>query len=284
MYQNSSDMGYRGRRIVELLEDLAPNTIDTFRQIHRDNYDRSAEKIVPLFADLDFGDDNYNNARDWLTEWDYQMDARSGQAALYGIFWDNFERNIFDDQIADFIEDYGIRFHPFVIVSLTSDPNNDWWDNAQTEDIETMDDILIQSLQNAYDEAVERMGADRVEWRWGTIHLAEFVNNPLGLSGIEQLEDIVNRHTSIGGSHVTVNAARSNENYIAESGVSERVIYDVSDWDNSLSIQTTGQSGHPYSQDYDSMIEAWANFQYKPMLWSRDRVQVASINKLILTP
>jgi len=284
MYLNSSDMGYRGRRIAELLEDLAPHSADTFRQIQSDNYDRSAEKIIPLLADLDFADDKYNSARDWLTNWDYQMDVDSGEAALYGIFWDRFTDNIFNDQIGDFIEDYGIRFHPYTLVSLTSDSDNSWWDNTQTDETETMDDILIQSLQGAYDEAVERMGADESDWRWGTIHLAEFESNPLGLSGIEQLEDIVNRYTPVGGSSITVNAASTQENYIVEWGVSERVIYDVSDWDSSLSIQTTGQSGHPYSKDYDSMVEAWSNFQYKPMLWSRERIEAASINKLILTP
>jgi len=284
MYQNSSDMGYRGQRITELLEELAPHTTDTFRDIHSDNYDRSAEKIVPLLANLDFGDEIYNNARDWLIAWDYQMDARSGEAALYGIFWNNLERNIFNDQIADFIDEYNFRFHPYVLVTLTNSPNNDWWDNIQTDEIETMDDILIQSLQNAYDESVELMGEDKSDWRWGTIHLAKFESNPLGLSGIEQLEDIVNRYIGIGGSSVTVNAAPANHSYIAEAGVSERVIYDVSDWDSSLAIQTTGQSGHPYSQDYDSMVKDWSNYQYKPMLWSRERVQEAAVNTLTLTP
>lgn len=283
MYLNSSDMGYRGRRIVELLEELAPHSADTFRQIHSDNYDRSAEKIVPLLADLDFGEDKYNSARDWLVNWDYQMDVDSGEAALFGIFWSHLESNLFDDQIGEFIEDYGIRFHPYTLVSLSNDPSNGWWDDVQTDELETMDDILIQSLQGAYEEAVERMGTDESDWRWGTIHLAEFESNPLGLSRIAQLEDIVNRYTPIGGSRVSVNAAGAQENYIVEAGVSERVIYDVSDWDSSLSIQTTGQSGHPYSPDYDNMIDAWSNYQYKPMLWSRERIEAASVNKLILT-
>jgi penicillin amidase len=106
----------------------------------------------------------------------------------------------------------------------------------------------------------------------------------LGLSGIETLEDIVNRSASIGGCPVCVNAAYTDDDYVAGWGVSERVIYDVSDWDNSLSIHTTGQSGHPYSAQYDSMLSSWSDIEFKPMVWSRDAVEAVSVKQLTLVP
>lgn len=283
-YLNNSDRGYRGRRITELLEELVPHSVDTFQQIHSDNYDHSAEKVLPLLANLDLPDEKYTNARDWLLNWDYQMDVNSGEAALYGIFWSTLVENTLNNQISNYIEENEVRLHPYTIVTLTSDPENTWWDNIETDETETMKDVLAQSLQEAYDKAVELMGDDESDWRWGTIHLAEFESNPLGLSGIEQLEDIVNRYISVGGGPVSINAARADEEYIVEAGVSERVIYDLSDWDNSLSIHTTGQSGHPYSDHYDDMLESWSTVQYKPMLWSRERVEAAYVTQLILNP
>ncbi len=284
MYLNSSAAGYRGRRIVELLEELAPHSVDTFQQIHGDNYDRSAEKLLPLLADLDFDNDRLSVIRDWLLDWDYQMDADSGQAAMYGIFWDVLKDNILNDQIGDFLVEYSVRFPPYVVVRLSENPDHEWWDDVSTDEVETMDDILIQSLDEAYQEAIERLGDDETDWEWGTIHLAEFESNPLGLSDIETLEGIVNRYVPVAGSPVTVNVAHTSEDFIVEWGVSERVIYDTSDWDSSLSIHTTGQSGHPYSPDYDSMTELWGTVGYKPMLWSREAVENASVSKLILTP
>jgi len=282
MYQNSWAMGYRGRRIAELLEDLAPHSADTFQQIHGDNYDRSAEKMLPLLADLDFEDDRLSDIRDWLLAWDYQMNVESGEAAMFAIFWSHLQANIISDQLGDFFE--GQRFPAYTIVTLAEDPENDWWDDVDTDTVETMDDILRQSLAEAYDQAVDLMGEDESDWRWGTIHLGEFESNPLGLSDIETLEDIVNRYVPIGGCPVCVNAAHTGEGFIAEWGVSERVIYDISDWDSSLSIHTTGQSGHPYSEHYDSMLEPWSNIDYKPMLWSREAVESASVSQLTLNP
>ncbi len=284
MYQNTWAAGYRGRRIDALLQDLAPHSADTFQQIHSDNYDRSAAKILPLLTDLEFDDGHLTSIRDWLLNWDYQMSADSGEAAMYGIFWDTLVDNLVNDEIGEFFDENGIRFSPYVVVRLTEDATHEWWDNVETDNVEMMDDILAATLGDAYDRAVELMGGDESDWRWGTIHLAEFESNPLGLSGIETLEDIVNRYIPISGCTVCVNAAHTGDGFIVEWGVSERVIYDVSDWDNNLSIHTTGQSGHPYSAAYDSMLDSWSNFDYRPMLWSRDAVEAASVSQLILNP
>jgi len=282
MYQTSWAEGYRGRRIAELLEDLAPHSADTFQQIHGDNYDRSAEKVLPLLVDLDFGDDKLNDIRDWLLAWDYHMNADSGEAAMFAVFWSHLGENTLIDQTSDFFD--GQRLPVYALVTLTEDPSNAWWDDATTDDVETMDDILIQSLTEAYAHAVELMGEDESEWRWDTIHLGEFESNPLGLSGIDTLEDIVNRYQPMSGCPSCVNAAHTAEGFIAEWGVSERVIYDVSDWDSSLSIHTTGQSGHPYSPHYADMLEPWSDIEYKPMLWSREAVESASVSQLTLIP
>lgn len=284
MYQNSWAQGYRGRQIAVLLEELAPHSADTFQQIHGDNYDRSAELVIPLLADTTFDDDQHTSARDWLLDWDYQMDVNSGQAALFAIFWQSLHENIFSDQIGEFIEDNSITFSAYTIVTLTDDPSNIWWDDVNTNEVETMDDILKVSLQEGYDNAVELLGDDEAEWRWGTLHIAEFNSNPLGLSGIEQLENIVNRSIPVSGGPISVNAARGQGDFIVASGVSERVIYDLADWDSSLSVHTTGQSGHPYSPHYDDMLELWSNIQYKPMLWTREKVEEASVSKLTLKP
>jgi penicillin G amidase len=65
---------------------------------------------------------------------------------------------------------------------------------------------------------------------------------------------------------------------------SERVIYDLSDWDASLSMHTTGQSGHPASPHYDDMIDPWRMIEYRPMVWTRAAVEAAAVSILILAP
>jgi penicillin amidase len=63
-----------------------------------------------------------------------------------------------------------------------------------------------------------------------------------------------------------------------------RMIVDLGDFSNSVAIHTTGQSGHSYSQHYDDMIGLWCNIKYHPMLWIREQVEAATVDKLILNP
>ena len=46
----------------------------------------------------------------------------------------------------------------------------------------------------------------------------------------------------------------------------------------------TGQSGHPYNAHYDDQIQLWLNGEYHPMLWSREAVETAAAEVLILQP
>jgi len=65
---------------------------------------------------------------------------------------------------------------------------------------------------------------------------------------------------------------------------SMRMIADMSNLNNSLTVHTTGQSGHAYHQHYTDMAEMWANIQYYPMLWDQKDVIPQAEGHLVLTP
>jgi penicillin amidase len=132
------------------------------------------------------------------------------------------------------------------------------------------------------------LGKDRDKWRWGKLHQATFVSNPLGASRIKPVEALVNRGpVPVSGSTETVN----NQIWYASRGnfgvgliPSMRMIIDLGDFDRSLSCNSTGISGHPGSRWYGDQIEPWAKVKYHPMLWSREKVETAAKHKLYLTP
>lgn len=279
--------GYRADRIVNLLEELAPHNSDTFRQIHGDNYDGSAAEIVPFLADLEINDEILRDALDWLLQWDYQFDMDSSHAVLYAHFWARLVQNLYDDQLAGIGQAGGTEW--WATYLLLQDPQNVWWDDVTTEElIETRDDILLRSFEEGYRAAVESLGEDRSAWRWGALHTLTYVSNPLGLSGIPIIENRVNRGpVEVAGTASAVNSTRyslSSGNFTVNTGPSQRAIYDLSDWDNSQTITTNGQSGHPDSEHYDDMIDLWRNIEYHPMLWSRARVEAATVQRLVLMP
>jgi penicillin amidase len=66
--------------------------------------------------------------------------------------------------------------------------------------------------------------------------------------------------------------------------VSYRQIIDLSDFRNSLSMGTTGQSGQPGSRHYDDMVGPWLSVEYHPMLFERPDVLEAAESTLMLRP
>jgi penicillin amidase len=283
------DYGYRAERVVELLKEKAPHTISTFQAIQGDNKLLSAGEILPYLANVKFNDAELAEARDWLLDWNYQCDMNNPQAALYAEFWAKLVNNLFDDQVTEDIVIHGGDREMRAIYLLMSEPDSGWWDDATTKDVvETRDDILVRSFSEAYHDTVAALGKDRTKWKWGDLHKALFVSNPLGLSGIGLIENIVNRGPyAASGSTATVD----NTVWYTDAGdfsvkwvPSMRMIVDLSDFTNSVTINTTGQSGHPYSQHYDDMIDLWRNIKYHPMLWTQDQVEKASVNTLVLKP
>jgi penicillin amidase len=281
--------GYRAQRIVELLKEKAPHTISSFQAIQGDNKLISAEELMPYLANLKFDDAELAQARDWLLGWDCQCSMDSPQAVLYNEFWARLMNNLFSDQVGEDIKIYGDNREMWATFLLLEKPNNAWWDDTTTKDVvESRDDILARSFSEGYANTVAALGKNRNNWRWGDLHTATFVSNPLGLSGIGLIENMVNRGPfATGGSTDTVN----NTVWYAYSGEftvkwvpSMRMIVDLSDLSKSVTVHTTGQSGHPYSQNYDDMIDLWRNIKYYPMLWTREQVEATAVDKLILEP
>jgi len=281
--------GYRAQRIVHMLEDNAPHTIASFQAMLGDNKSISARELMPYLAALQFDDVEMAGARDWLLEWDYRLDRDSPGAALYAQFWARLMDNLFNDQLGDEVRARGDSREMWATFLLMKQPNNVWCDDITTIDVvETRDDILVRSLTEGYAATVAAIGANRNDWRWGNLHTSTFVSAPLGMSGIGPIERMVNRGPfPTGGGAATVN----NTGWDVGSGdltvrylPSMRMIIDLGDLTRSIAIHTTGQSGHPYSEHYDDMIDAWLNMEYYPMLWNREDIETNAIKRLILSP
>ncbi|HVU14718.1 MAG TPA: penicillin acylase family protein [Phototrophicaceae bacterium] len=281
------DYGERAQRVTELLKQDAPNTIATYQTIQGDNKNVDAELIMPYLADLQISSGSVRQARDYLTTWDFQMSKDSGQAALFGEFQARLLQDVFGDQLPSDIQ---VDNHEvWSVVQLLAQPNNPWWDDATTKDqVEARDDILLKALSEAVQATTAALGNNPADWQWGKLHTATFVSNPLGMSGIDLIEKLVNRGpVAVSGSTDTVNATGwdpSSGNFDTQSLPSMRMIVDVSNFDNSVTMDTTGQSGNPGSPHYDDMIDNWRTIQYHPMLWSRTKVEAATVDRLVLNP
>ncbi len=63
-----------------------------------------------------------------------------------------------------------------------------------------------------------------------------------------------------------------------------RQIIDLGDWERSVAVNSTGQSGQVGSRHYADMVELWRTGSYHPMLWERASIKREAEGTLILLP
>jgi penicillin G amidase len=285
------DYGFRARRIVNMIHD-APGKIDKsyIQQMHGDSYDTNAEVYVPILlqADFKFTKPNEAIAFDTFRNWDYQNRIDSIPASVFNAFWRHLLQNTFNDDLPEDNQiDGGSRWNE-VMRKMAENPNDPFWDDKSTGDqVETMSDMMSLSFIEGIAELENLLGTDVTKWKWGDLHTSTFRNSTLGNAGIFLIEDLFNRGPfPTGGGDTIVNATgwSVRDGYETNWLPSMRMIVDFSNLNNSLTVHSTGQSGHAYHPHYDDMIDMWVNMEYYPMWWERESITNNSEGHLILTP
>lgn len=286
--------GYRASRIEQMIEASDAHTVQSMQSMQFDSRDGGAEMLVPYLLDIDpSGDGEIADTQLLLQGWSgggaaFQNDARSAGAAVYQTIWRQLLALAFHDDLPEeHRPEGGSRWFEVVRVLLDS-PEDPLWDDRETLDVETRDDILRESMRLGRIELSELLGDDSRDWSWGALHIAHFENQTLGQSGIGPIEWLFNRTAParVGGSESVVNAVGWNpaESYEVNWVPAERMVVDLADLDASTFIHTTGQSGHAFSNDYASMIEMWADGQQGPMPFTRAAVEAVTVDTLTLVP
>jgi penicillin amidase len=283
------DYGQRAARIVEMIES-APGKIDIayIQSMHGDSKSLNAEVLVPILLSVSL-DPSLAAVRDqFFASWDYQERADSQSAAVFEWFWWNLLMDTFKDDLPkDYLPTGGSRWY-VIMRNLVEQPNSPWWDDKETDTVETRDDIFARAFDETVTQIQKEYGKDPDQWpAWGKLHTATFRNQTLGKSGIAPIEALFNRGPfETGGGKSIVNATgwELGESFEVDWLPSEREIVDLGDLNNSLAGHTTGQSGHAFHPHYDDMAQMWAEVGYVPMWWDKESVIQDAEGHLVLTP
>jgi penicillin amidase len=277
--------GFRAQRIVDMIQN-APGKIDIayIQSMQGDTFDAIASLYAPILLETDGLSEDHVNL---LKNWDYQDRADSSTAALFNAFWRAFIKNTFNDDMPEerYYPDGGSRLNE-TMRHIKAD--SAWWDDKSTPDVvETREDIIKKSFEQGIAELEDIFGKDMSKWNWGEMHAATFRNGTLGESGIGPIEALFNRGPfPTGGGEAIVNATgwSIKDGYETNWLPSMRMIVDLGDLNNSITVHTTGQSGHAYNEHYDDMASMWANIEYYSMLWSEQAIMENAEGHLVLTP
>ncbi len=285
--------GDRGQRINDLIgREIDKGNKVSMKDLARiqfDNFSLPAQSYVPLMEGLSSADPDVQATIERLRGWDLRETKDSVPTSLFEIFYIYLMYNVLADDIGQENLDTLLPGNVKIIFmhDLAGQLNAHWWDNKNTPEEETWQDIILQSLADAVAWLEENQGGSMNEWAWGKIHTITFEDDILGASGIAPIEAIFNRGPfAVDSGRDLVNAQSwSNQNpAVVESHASQRMLVDLSNLDNSLSVIPTGNSGHPYNEHYDDQMALYLTGQYHPMPFSREAVEAAAVEHLILQP
>jgi penicillin amidase len=207
-----------------------------------------------------------------LEDWDRLLRTPSDAAALYEV-WESHLRVAVLEKIAGVAaSDLGI--------SLNTQQMVDGLKSMMPPDQQK---LLLSTLADAGHDLEQKEGTDAALWSWGAMHTMTFRHSLDQLAGAQTLFDL--GPVSRPGDANTVDATGMGSAAFAQtSGASYRQILDLSNWDNSLAINTPGQSGNPGSRHYADLLPLWEAGQYFRLIYSKDAVEENSENVLTLWP
>lgn len=289
--------GYRARRIVDLIEGAASEgralDADAMRDFMADDRNLFALELRPYLTALQPEAEPARMALDILAGWDGSMGVDSVAATVFAYFATALVHETYADQIpeelwtAEKALSRGERLMNS-LVALLAEPDNPWWDDRATPDLrESRDAILKQALAKAYGQAVKDLGRKTEKWQWGRVHTATFRSQTLGSSGIGIVEAMFNRGpVQVAGGMEQVNCTdyQLGDPYDVYAVSSMRQIVDLSDLSRSLTMHTTGQSGHARHPHYADFIDAWAAVQFHSTRWTRAEALKDSRDRLLISP
>jgi penicillin G amidase len=290
---SDGDLGFRARRIVDLLEGSGQHTVETLQRMQMDNYHGGAALLVPYLLDVDpAGDPAVAEIQEELAAWadgsaPFQASGDSSGAAAFNATWRHLLAGVFHDELPEDLHFNGGARETVVVANLMEEPDDPFWNDLTTDRVERRDDILHRSMVEAHAE-LSSIFRDRDSWSWGRMHVTEFRSPTFGESGIGPIEWLFNRMAParVGGGPAVVNAVGwdASEGYRTDWIPAHRMVIDLGDFGRSTFLHTTGQSGHAFHRHFDDMIEAWVDGKQAPMRWSRAEIDANARSTLVLLP
>ena len=288
-YFISSDWAapYREQRIIDLLQAKDKLSPDDIKAIQADVYsipEVALQKQVVALTPEGF---LQQRAMDQVKAWDGRFTADNIGGTILEVTYQRLFQNIFGNKMdKDLLSTYQGTgdYQRRVIVGLLSQPESEWWDDPATPQKETRDDVLKKSFAQAVDWLGSQFGDSPTDWHWSRLHTATFAH-PLG--SVHPLDRIFNvGPIGVPGGVYTVFATsfKATAPYAASSVSSMREILNLADWNQSLTIHTTGQSGQPLSKHYSDMVSMWQNVQYAQFYFDRAPLDKVKEGDLVLEP
>ncbi|MFL5615487.1 MAG: penicillin acylase family protein [Gemmatimonadaceae bacterium] len=255
---------YRAERLHQVLRDSSGFTVRDFERLQNDDYSMLGSSLAPLMtaAAGRAGAGARPEVRAVAT-WNFHM-SKDASAPLIFEAWSTTLARMAPDA----------RYPRQIAALLRSRP--DW---NEVEDVlrsgQKGDSLAVAALDSAVATIRKSLGPNGTMQPWGALHVVELKHPVTPVFDLPPLPRSGDANTVM---------ATGGANYRQTAGASYREIIDLGDFDNSVAINVPGQSAQPESEHYSDLLRPWANGEYFPLLFSRQRVEAETKHVLRLEP
>ena len=270
----------RAARVEEVLDSGRHMTVADMMRLQHDELTVAGRNIVPLLREVEIDDPQVARLRDLLLDWDHVLDKDSVAAAIYATFERRLRDNVRDAVVPEEARDAIRGINTKRMIDWLVAPDGRFGDAP----VAGRDAILAASLKETLADLHERFGPDLSTWQYGQEQFKHaLIRHPMTAAVSPDLR----RRLDVGplprgGYGGTVHNTGGGDNQT--SGASLMIVADTSDWDNSVGLNTPGQSGNPNSPHYRDLFELWARGKYFPIFYSRAKVDSVTESTTVLRP
>jgi len=282
---------WRAMRISEVLKSQDKFTVEDVQHLQRDLVSIQARELVPVilkaFDSVQVSNEDVKTALTYFRTWNFEMKKEDVATTLFEDFFLRTLHNTLDDEFGGqlmALYDTLASVPMTVMTELLEKDSSAWFDNITTKRIETKNEIIRQSLEEAVDDLKGLLGGELREWQWGRLHKIEF-RHVFGANGLLRPIFDVGPFT-VGGSHSTIwkGDYSLNRPYANTVGPSTRQIFDLSDPDNTRAVTPPGQSGQIFYKHYSDQVQLWLLGEYRRMPMQRAVVERMCSDVFTLEP
>ena len=270
---------FRGNRVNEVLTKDDKMTIEKMESLQTDYLSIPARTLVPMLQSLHFDKGLTQEANISVQNWNFVLDKQSVQAGIYAMW----ERQLMLQANKMFIPDalkglVGLQLTKLILWLQVPDRK------FGVNPVAGRDFFLKETFILAVNELKNKLGSSIDQWQYGQekykhVTLIHPLNGVVNAPWKQKLN--IGPLPRGGNSH-TPGSTGGLDNQL--SGASFRLIMDTGDWDKAVMINTPGQSGNPASPYYKNLFSLWANDQYFPAYYSKEKINKATTERILLMP
>ncbi len=244
---------YRGFIINRKLNAMNNISVDDMKELQNDNYNLYAEICRPLLLKYIAEDKLNANGLKYLElfkDWNLNNAFDEKAATIFQIWWDNLNKEIFDDEFLQSRLELPNRLSSAIIDNLLHDSTFKFIDNFMTPQKETLRELVNTAFTKSIPKLVSLEKEGKLQWGK---YREVMVLHPTKIPQLSKMNIVT------GGSGYSINAMKENH------GPSWRMIVHLTDEIEAYGIYPGGQSGNPGSKYYDNFITNWSEGKYNKL-------------------